>query len=690
MSAPDPSAESEPVVRIAEEPQETGQEPDPPEETVAEVLARAEHLTEEELEHLLQIAEQRDKARRRRDKINAVVVTLVIHAVVIFGLSLVILSVPRPEPPQIVANASLDAPEDIPDQETLEKPTPQPTDPVQMALPDIVNVEGASSFSVLSADANLASPGVDMGAEFTPSMSFGTPTPAKPMTLFGQKMESEKLGVILDVSGSMAEFLPDVIREVDRNFQDAPVVYVTNALMQRSGRETEIIEIKASEVIPYYEDETERRRTPYWFLWGDLPRKAPQRYVDRLIQIFKTRKNSFLAYGGHNRIGSAIEHLSEMDIESLYIFSDFEDYVNEELAGESGKMLGRAKIKTYVQPAQVETESLQIVARHIAKRSLGRAMPPLVELLGPKDEPESILPTREPGLPDSSLVEYATPRDEITSPEFYGFRPRKNWTEITRLDKPEYTLVFYGPQARGEIFVKNKKGQYIQYPITFSYHSWKYIDDGRTQPYRRRKWLRNEEPPTFDGKELVWKMVLEDELKFHVHVYLNPRGMHATYVADPPEGEHYDNAYIYFRFPHLARERKDLYYGYDFPEDGLKLDDLRTCVHPNTADINLPQQYRDRFEKHWADRGFEPGHNIRHFDELIRDLPNGIRDLVVEGPSFGEREFHARTTSSKILMRGGSHRHDFEMWEGFHCRLVRSRETRTRFTKTEAIMIEIE
>ena len=106
--------------------------------------------------------------------------------------------------------------------------------------------------------------------------------------------------------------------------------------------------------------------------------------------------------------------------------------------------------------------------------------------------------------------------------------------------------------------------------------------------------------------------------------------------------------------------------------------------------INLPTTAKDQFGSSWAELGFEPGYNVRHFTDLIRNMPAGIRDLVVEGPSFGPRKFHARTTSSRLLLYGGSHRADIEMWEGYHARLIRPADRRTRFTKTEAIAIDIE
>ena len=285
---------------------------------------------------------------------------------------------------------------------------------------------------------------------------------------------------------------------------------------------------------------------------------------------------------------------------------------------------------------------------------------------------------------------YAAPRTDQIGKEFYDFKPPKGATEITRLEEPEFDAVFYGPAAKAVIFLKDNKGNYIQHPIEFGYHSRKHLPDhpDHVHNWRARKFLRLEEQPSYDGKEIVWKMVLEDELKFRVHLYLGRKGMNATYVSEPPKDGTHDDAHIHFRMPRLARERQDRYYGQDMPE-GLTLDEVRQYSHPNELVINLPRQERDRFKSAWAKSGFEPGYNTRNYDELITRFPRGIRDYKISGPSFGDRVFEARTTSSKILLHGHAWRGDSEPWEGFAAVLRRSGETREKFTKTEQIEISI-
>ncbi|HRQ88617.1 MAG TPA: hypothetical protein PLA50_07455 [Bacteroidia bacterium] len=670
-------------------------------------------------------ARARLEAATRRDKFNSLAITILAHVAIFVALTLVVTQAPPSVPPKIVASAA--APSTTQETRAIidsvrmnnNTTTAGTASSTTAVVPNIVSSTGSSSFAISSLDmpvseaavgtgtgtASGAAAGGGMGmggiggTGFNPSLNASMSGSSTSRMMFGQAMEmkGEVLGVILDVSGSMAEFLPAVVREVDKNFKNSPIVYVRNMLLSGSNQEGDIRLIVPEEVVPY--DPKYKTNTPYWFLWHDLPRKAPQRYVDRLIETFKTRPNQFLVTSGWEGASpsTAINFLMEEKIDALYIFSDFEDYVDEGIATELGQKLGRKKIRTYVQPADKSSEFLGVMTKKISNKTLGRQMPSLVSLLRGSEETEvtSLMhKKREEDVADLAKlnVKLATPRPTLSTEASYSVKPGKDWKEIHRLSEPEYDAVFYGPEARVRIYLKDAAGQYIQNPIEFFYHSWKEIPDHPDPRYRlrTRKFLRLEEEPSFDGKEIVWKMVLEDEMKFRVHLYLGRKGMNATYVADILKDQPNDNAHIYFRIPALAQESKDRYYGYDFPAEGLKLDQVRESVKANEVIFNLPRAERESYIKQWAISGFDMGYNTRKYNELIRQLPRGIRDVVVQGPSFGARKFHARTTSSKIFLSGGSGRADIEPWEGYWMSLVRSRAERTKFTKTEAIEIQID
>ena len=651
----------------------------------------ADHIHEAEEE-----SKRKYEASINRDRINSVMVTILVHVAIVLALMFTLTKIPRRVPPQIVASSTAETNDPAIEKQVMKKTSLKAAPTSDSSAADILTVPSVSAISMASMDMSGADIPVETGMTFQPSMSLGMPSSAKSMMMFGQPLEGEVLGVVLDVSGSMAEWLPLVIREVDRNFKDAPIVYINNALIRQNKHELEIRPIVSEEVKPRREDGTS---TPFWFLWGDLPRKAPQRSVDRLIKTFRERPNQFIVVGknGHwrtgDRLGAAMKFLAEENCDAIYVFSDFEDFIDEDLALEHGRALARRKVRAYIQPAVEESEFIKIMAQRVANRTKGRQLPTLSSIITPEDDtPAPLIPPRPTTVKPPDGVTYAKPRESQIGGEFYHFKPNKGWHEITRLEEPEFDAVFYGPAARAAIFLKNNDGAYIQNPIQFTYHSAKYLPDHPDHAFRwrGRKFLRTEEPPSFDGKEIRWKMILEDELKFEVRLYLDRKGMNATYIAEPPNDGTSDHAHITFHFPGLARESKDMYYGQDLPAGGLNLDDVRAFATPNQVVINLPRQDRDRFGKTWAQLGFEPGYNTRTFETLITRMPSGIRDLKISGPSFGERVIHARTTASKILLGGGWNRQDFEPWEGFRSTLVRPADRRTRFTKTEAIALRIE
>ncbi len=651
-------------------------------------------------EHIKQWRQEADEVRKRaaaRDKLTSLTVTILLHVGVFLALGIVIIAKPRDVPPQIIAQAAqADNPDDI-TTEVVQRTQIKPSSATS-ASTDFISAASFSSVAVANLEPAEVGVNTAFEVDFQPSMTFGdaSASPTSKM-MFGQKIEGEVLGVVLDVSGSMAEYLSAVVREVDKNFKNAPIVYVNHAGMLGDGKDTEIHPIIEEEVTSHWTDEFGRRHpSPYWFLWHDLPRKADQHYVDRLINTFKTRPNMFLARGGKNRVGAAAEFLSGQGIDSLYIFSDFEDFVDETVCEELGKRLSREKIRTYVQPAAARTENLHIVARRVANRSRGKELPALTDLLRPGDmDPAPIAVAVEKEVPVPEGVQFATTREKMEDQNLlrtywgsYAYHEVSN--EILKVvNYPNFDLVIRGPAARAEIFLK-KDDKYIQSPIIFGFHSHKpYFNekDGRTY-YPRRKFLRNVEEPKFEDGEFTWKMVLEDEIQFDVTFWFKEDSLTGTYTAElPPEGQS-DGAHIYFGVPPMARKKGELYYGIDFP-GGLSLEDLRLAMTKNIANFYLPVQAQDSQGTNWARLGFEKGANPLPYNIMYRDLPNAVREVTISGPSFGPRALEARTTSNNLLLSTGN-RADMELWEGFLCRLTRPTDRRHRVVKTEAIEFTIE
>lgn len=645
----------------------------------------------DELREKEKILELKRDRGRQRDKIQALTMTILAHVGIVFLLGAVVVNLPQPKAPEIVAVAS----HNVQDEEIEQKkmPDPQPWKPTaaSSAVTEVITSAATSDVAMPSVNPNAPTNFMSLGHAFTPSMDFALPGEETKM-LFGQKIDGKVLGVIADVSGSMAEYLPKVLREVDKNFPKAPVVFVNHTRLRQLDIEgTDIWPIVAEDVVP----RRENRNTPYWFLWGDLPRKAEQKSVDRLIEIFKTRPNSYLAVGGENRIGAGIEFLLAQKVDALYIFSDYEDFTDEEVAREYGKKLLRGKVKTYVQPAEEETEFLHVMTQRVVSRTAGRRLPPLIEVAS-RSTQEMIALEQQKKVED--VVRYATPRSERDTEEFYARRISENWQQLAIYEHENFDAVVYGPEARVHVYLKGDDG-YIQRPMLFYYWSGKVLDDPRYGPRtHRRKFVRSREEPVFENNKITWLMEMESgekydkTLEFDIELTIKDNELVATYRAelmpDDVEGDNH-GAYLYFHFPRLGHESKDLYYNYDYLE-GLNLDQVREAVKVNTAVFHLPGQFEDNYGTTWNQLGFKRGYNERTFEVLIRRPPPGVRDIAVSGPSFGPRNIEIATTSNRLLLSTHFYRHDIELWEGFGARLGRPADRRERWTKTEAFRLTIE
>ncbi len=658
--------------------------------TVEFSAAEMEELHEREAE-----AKRRREAAINKDRVKAVAVTILIHALLLVLILQIVSKAPPNAPPGVVAMAPPATEDDTVETEEMKKPTPTQTQASSASVTNMVSVNAVSDFAVSDVTVEgLADVSVSLeGMSFQPSMtSLSVPSSSESKMMFGQPIDGNVLGVILDVSGSMAEFLPQVVREVDKNFENAPIVYVKNMLLRPEFQDEATVRlIVPEEVIPKVPYEGRMMNTPYWFLWNDLPRKAPQRYVDRLIETFKTRPNSFLAVTDHDRSGvrEAIDFLMEQKVDSLYIFSDYEDFVDEEVALEVGQKLGRRKIKTYVQPAERGTEFLDAITSKLVNRTRGRQLPSLTAIRRGSLEDVELAESDQPAI--ENVMTYASPRTEMLDGQPFSWRPRATWQRIKEVDTRNYTALFYGPESQAAIYLKNNEGEYIQEPIRFYWHSWKEFPDHPDPAFRRRhrKFLRADEPIVKDD-EFQWNMVLEDELKMQVRLYLKEGGMTATYTADLPTDGTNDACGIHFRIPELASEKNDMFFGYDLPGKGAKLEQVRIGAMPNYWTMELPRELRDTFGKQWAQRGFEPGEVTRKFNELVREYPPGIREITTQGPSFAERVIRMRTTSKEVLLKGWGTRRDSEGWEGYSMHFRRPDDRRTGFRKSEAIEIEIQ
>ncbi len=175
-------------------------------------------------------------------KVSALTFALVVHLGLVVLLGFISISMPRPNPPQIVAvNTVQEQEADLASKRIDKIRRPQGPAP---SVPAAVVVGSRSSAPVFVPDFDLADDGALPAAMVGFSTGFGSRSAGSGAgggggggSIGGMKIKSRRLGVILDVSGSMDEQIRAVRREIRKHFSSASVVEVVGCSLDWSGED---------------------------------------------------------------------------------------------------------------------------------------------------------------------------------------------------------------------------------------------------------------------------------------------------------------------------------------------------------------------------------------------------------------------------------------------------------------------
>lgn len=184
--------------------------------------------------------------------------------------------------------------------------------------------------------------------------------------LFGTVVGDKKLGVIVDVSGSMQPYVERVMNEVLANFPMAEVVLIQGCGMEevtmnapapeprtrpggrkrRPRRDFEVTFVPPH-VVPFNSEEG--LASPAIRGLGGLRQSVPRVY-EALLQ----RSATWMVVG--DEAGSAtqmaFEHLAADHVQAIYWFSDFEDTVDPREGERAAKSVRDHKIEVYLHPVK--------------------------------------------------------------------------------------------------------------------------------------------------------------------------------------------------------------------------------------------------------------------------------------------------------------------------------------------------
>lgn len=182
--------------------------------------------------------------------------------------------------------------------------------------------------------------------------------------LFGAVVGNKKLGVVVDISGSMQDYLEAVLKEVLTNFPMAEVVLIEGCGMEEinamspdpglprrpTGRKKRPRREVGAPAVPTRVVELNSREgqnTPAVGSWGGLRQRYP-----RLYETLLGRAGTWVVVGDDAPVATrlAMERLASDHVQAIYWFSDFQDSVEPREGEKAAQIIVDHKIEMYLHP----------------------------------------------------------------------------------------------------------------------------------------------------------------------------------------------------------------------------------------------------------------------------------------------------------------------------------------------------
>lgn len=216
--------------------------------------------------------------------------------------------------------------------------------PDLLELPDAGDMLSASKLGGAGLGGGGFGKGMGLGAKS--GMVF------QPLSMFGREIKAKRLALVLDVSSSMAPYLPRVIEEVDKVARNSVVVLFPGCGLDEPPRKG----LDGEDVFRTNGSEFER----FWRMGGmssyDDARKFKFSRTDPIPSesiftlLSKRPQTYFIHYVGTGYAWTALLSEQVRQADALYWFSDFQDHVDFSQLDIVREGLMRRKQKLYIQP----------------------------------------------------------------------------------------------------------------------------------------------------------------------------------------------------------------------------------------------------------------------------------------------------------------------------------------------------
>ncbi len=286
-----------------------------------------------------------------KEKAAAVIAAVIVHVLLALLLGVLVVVVPGPPASEITAIAAPATTDQLPTTQKIAEPPPQQTSPQMTTSMQFVTAAGLSNAPMPAVEFDPSSTTLDLGTTMGNFNSNFAGAGTGSITMFGKKISTRSISVVMDVSGSMTPFLPIVAKELDKVAPGSNLVlYSGCGLLQE----------------PDNVDRELYTFTEAGDRFKNLPPEVFQQMTDR-------KKTYLIKARNINHAQTALLSRRAMMADTVYWFADFQDAVDMGVMNHLVETYKSKNKKIYLHAVR-RGRSFEVVVENLIKRLGGEVI----------------------------------------------------------------------------------------------------------------------------------------------------------------------------------------------------------------------------------------------------------------------------------------------------------------------------
>jgi hypothetical protein len=280
-----------------------------------------------------------------KEKAAAVLAAILVHVLLALALGVLIVVVPGPPTSEITAIAAPVTQEVLPTTNKIAEPPPQQTAPQMASSLKFVTAANASAVPMPSVEFDPNATSLDLGTTMGTFNSNFASTGTGSVMMFGKQIKGRSISVVMDVSGSMTDYLPIVAKELDKVAPGSNLVLFSGCGLLREP------------------DNVDREL----YTFAQEGKRFEKQFGPEIFQQMSQRKKTYIIKARNiNHAQTALLSRRAMMADTVYWFADFQDAVDMGVMNELVDIFKAKNKKIYIHAVR-RGNSFDPVSEHLVK-----------------------------------------------------------------------------------------------------------------------------------------------------------------------------------------------------------------------------------------------------------------------------------------------------------------------------------